>query len=83
MGAVDEAFESVMPPPAYTNPNPNPNPCDDGGAGKSGRLEEYKVQEEQVAEVWVCVYKILKVELECVRHCDRIWIMVVKYIKIY
>ena len=31
----------------------------------------------------LCVYKILKMELECVRHCDRIWIMVVKYIKIY
>ena len=34
------------------------------------------MQEEHVVEVRVFVCKILKVELECVRHCDRIWIMV-------
>ena len=75
MGAVDEAFKSVMPPPAMMEER--------GSAGMSGGIEGAGGAGCRSLGSALCVYKILKMELECVRHCDRIWIMVVKYIKIY
>ena len=68
MGAVDEAFKSVMPPHANAMMQERGSPAGWRDRGcRRNRLKKFRVY----------VYKILKVELECVRHCDRIWIMVV------